>query len=92
MEFRLTKQAIETCHKVRVRTEKSRKKKEASPARVAEAGQGNIETVHEPEPIQTTGSQCNGQGRRAMSAPHGPQTQVDEGICAIKVSMRCSAV
>ena len=59
---------------------------------MAEAGQGNIETVHEPEPIQTTGSQCNGQGRRAMSAPHGPQTQVDEGICAIKVSMKCSAV
>jgi hypothetical protein len=27
-------------------------KKEACPARVAEAGQENIETVHEPEPIQ----------------------------------------
>ena len=42
---------------VRVRTVKSRKKK-ARPARVAEAGQGNIETVHEPEPIQATGTLC----------------------------------
>ena len=33
-------------------------KKEACPARVAKAGQGNIETVHEPEPIQTTGTPC----------------------------------
>ena len=31
-------------------------KKIACPARVAEAGQENIETVHEPEPIQTTDS------------------------------------
>ena len=33
-----------------------------------------------------------GQGRRAMESPHGPQTQVCEGICAIKVSMSCSNV
>ena len=57
---------------------------------MAEAGQENIETVHEPEPIQTIGTLCNGQGRRAMEDPHGPQTQVHEGTCAIKVSMRCS--
>lgn len=25
-----------------------------------------------------------------MEGPHGPQSQVDEGDCAIKVSMRCS--
>lgn len=25
-----------------------------------------------------------------MEGPHGPQTQVVEGACAIKVSMRCS--
>ena len=30
-----------------------------------------------------------GQGRRAMSAPRGPQTQLHEGTCAIKVSMKC---
>ena len=29
-----------------------------------------------------------GQGRRAMSAPRGPQTQLHEGTCAIKVSMK----
>ena len=31
---------------------KGEKKKGACPARVAEAGQENIETVHEPKPIQ----------------------------------------
>ena len=31
---------------------KKRRKKRACPARVAEAGQENIETVHEPKPIQ----------------------------------------
>jgi hypothetical protein len=30
----------------------------ACPARVAKAGQENIETVHEPEPIQTAGTLC----------------------------------
>jgi hypothetical protein len=44
--------------KVRVSTNKNRKKKVACPARVAEAGLGNIETVHEPEPIQTIGTLC----------------------------------
>jgi hypothetical protein len=33
-------------------------KKVACPARVAEAGLENIETVHEPEPIQTIGTLC----------------------------------
>jgi hypothetical protein len=33
-------------------------KKEACPARVAEAGLGNIETVHEPKPIQAIGTLC----------------------------------
>ena len=32
--------------------ERKIEKKRACPARVAEAGQGNIETVHEPKPIQ----------------------------------------
>jgi hypothetical protein len=41
-------------------------KKMACSARVAEAGQENIETVHEPEPIQAANTLCNGQGRRAM--------------------------
>jgi len=44
--------------KVRVRTEKGRKKKMACPARVAVAGLENIETVHEPEPIQTAITLC----------------------------------
>ena len=39
------------CPRVRVST-KERRKKKACPARVAEAGQENIETVHEPKPIQ----------------------------------------
>jgi hypothetical protein len=30
----------------------------ACPARVAEAGQENIETVHEPKPIQTINTPC----------------------------------
>jgi len=33
-------------------------KKVACSARVAEAGLGNIETVHEPKPIQATGTLC----------------------------------
>jgi len=33
-------------------------KKTACPARVAVAGQENIETVHEPEPIQTVVTLC----------------------------------
>ena len=50
-------------------------------------GQENIETVHEPKPIQTANSPW-GQGRRAMGGPHGPQTLVHEGTYAIKVSMK----
>ena len=39
--------------KVRVRTlKKAKKKKEACPARVAKAGQENIETVHEQNPYK----------------------------------------
>ena len=68
-----------------------RDKKEAHPARVAGAGQGNIETVHEPKPIQAA-VLLWGQGRRAMKDHHGPQTQVAEGAYAIKVSMRCLGV
>jgi hypothetical protein len=34
------------------------KKRVACSARVAEAGLGNIETVHEPKPIQATGTLC----------------------------------
>ena len=33
-------------------------KKGAHPARVAEAGQENIETVHEPKPIQAAATPC----------------------------------
>ena len=73
---------------VRVRRAERHKKKACS-ARVAEAGQENIETVHEPKHIQTTKSLC-GQGRRAMKVLHGPQTRIHEGACAIKVSMTCS--
>ena len=65
--------------------------KEARPARVAGAGQGNIETMHGPKPIQAA-VLLWGQGRRAMKDHHGPQTQVGEGAYAIKVSMRCSVV
>ena len=37
---------------------KGEKKREALPARVAEEGQENIETVHEPKPIQATDTPC----------------------------------
>ena len=56
---------------------------------MAGAGQENIETVHEPKPTQAADTLW-GQGRRAMKDLHGPQTQVREGIYAIKVSMSCS--
>ena len=49
----------------------SAKKKGGLPSPRAEAGQENIETVHEPKPIQTTSSPW-GQGRRAMGGPHSP--------------------
>lgn len=42
---------------VRVRSTKDQKRK-AYPARVAVAGQENIETVHEPELIQTIVTLC----------------------------------
>jgi hypothetical protein len=58
--------------RVRVRTTKKPKKNMASPARVAERGQENIETVHEPKPIQTVSTLCDGQGRRAMESSYGP--------------------
>ena len=45
--------------------------KKGLPSPRAGAGQENIETVHEPKPIQTTRSPW-GQGRRAMGGPHGP--------------------
>ena len=56
---------------------------------MAEAGQENIETVHEPKPIQAADTLW-GQGRRAMKDLHSPQTQVFEGAYAIKVSMSCA--
>ena len=37
---------------------KQQRKKEAHPARVAKVGQENIETVHEPEPIQAADTLC----------------------------------
>ena len=78
------------CHvsKVRVRRrERRKKKKKACPARVAEAGQENIETVHEPKPIQAVNTLW-GQGRRAMQDLHSPPTQLFEGVYATKVSMK----
>ena len=57
----------------------SKKKKEACPARVAEAGLENIETVHKPEPIQAANILW-GQGRRAMKDFHGPPTQYMKGL------------
>ena len=62
--------------------------KNSPPSPRAEAGQENIETVHEPKPIQTADAPW-GQGRRAMRGPHGPRTHVREGARAIKVSMSC---
>ena len=58
---------------------------------MAGAGQENIETMHEPEPIQTVAILW-GQGRRAMKDYHGPETRLGEGAYAIKVSMSCSGV
>jgi len=55
--------------RVRVRTNYGPKKGLPSPR--AEAGQGNIERVHEPKLIQTTGLLW-GQGRRAMEQPYSP--------------------
>ena len=46
---------IRKCTRVRVRTNYRPKKKKGLPSPRAEAGQGNIERVHEPKPIQTTG-------------------------------------
>lgn len=66
-------------------------KKRGPPSPRAGTGQGNIETVHEPEPIQAERIPW-GQGRRAMRDPYGPGTQVREGVRAIKVSMSCSSV
>jgi hypothetical protein len=43
--------------RVRVKR-KQKRKKMACPARVAEAGQENIETMHEPKPIQATDIPC----------------------------------
>lgn len=63
-------------------------KRKACPARVAEAGQGNIETVHEPKPIQAAGTLMMDQGRRAMEGTYSPQAHVHEGTYAIKVSMK----
>jgi hypothetical protein len=45
---------------------------------LSEAGQGNIKTVHEPEPIQAADTLW-GQGRRAMKDFHGPPTQYLKG-------------
>lgn len=44
-------------HRVRVRAIENQKIM-ACPARVADAGQENIETVHEPKPIQAEGIPC----------------------------------
>ena len=79
------------CSVLRLGLGQRKGKKEARPARVAGAGQGNIETVHEPKPIQAADTPW-GQGRRAMGDFHGPQTQILEGAYAIKVSMSCSGV
>ena len=82
---------IQTLHRVRVRTLNQHKKR-ACPARVAEAGQENIEILRQcmsrsPYKPQTPSED---KGRRAMESFHGPQTHVPEGACAIKVSMKCS--
>ena len=63
----------------RVRVSRMKRQKISGlPSPRAEAGQGNIETVHEPKPIQTAGAPW-GQGRRAMRGPHGPRTQDMKG-------------
>jgi hypothetical protein len=53
MPIRREYDTILQCSRVRVSAKKRQKK--ACPARVAEAGQENIETVHEPKPIQAAG-------------------------------------
>ena len=86
--MRIIQLSLRSVHRVRVRTNKRQKINGLLSPR-AEAGQENIETVHEPKPIQTASSPW-GQGRRAMRDPHGPRTQVREGARAIKVSMSCN--
>jgi hypothetical protein len=53
-------------------------KKKGPPSPRAGTGLGNIETVHEPKPIQT-GDAHWGQGRRAMADLTGPCTQYVKG-------------
>ena len=53
--MRIIQLSLRSVHRVRVRTNK-RQKINGLPSPRAEAGQENIETVHEPKPIQTAGS------------------------------------
>jgi hypothetical protein len=57
---------------------RSEKKKKGPSSPKAGTGQGNIETVHEPKPIQTEESRW-GQGRRAMADLHSPYSQDVKG-------------
>jgi hypothetical protein len=52
--------------------------KKGPPSPKAGAEQGNIETVHEPKPIQTEGARW-GQGRRAMADSLSPYSQDVKG-------------
>jgi hypothetical protein len=63
------------------------KKKRAHIARVAIAGQENIEIVHNPKAIQIAAT-SEDKRRRAMEGNRNPQSTVHEGDCAVKVSMR----
>jgi hypothetical protein len=56
----------------------SRGEKNGPSSPKAGTGQGNIETVHEPKPIQTEESRW-GQGRRAMADLHSPYSQDVKG-------------
>ena len=56
-DHRIIQLSLRSIHRVRVRTNKRQKINGLLSPR-AEAGQENIETVHEPKPIQTAGSPC----------------------------------
>ena len=64
----------------------------ACPARVAMAGQENIETVHEPKLIQVADTLCVDRVAVLWKVPTARTPGRHEGACAIKVSMRCTSV
>jgi hypothetical protein len=62
-------------------TQKPKKKKKARPARVAKAGQENIETMHEPKPIQATNIPCMDKVAVLWRIPMAHKPSSWRGLC-----------